>query len=205
MKHMAAAVLTIAFLLSGCGGGGGGGDGAPDVGNNDGGAATPPASISGLTGSYYDGYFNDDLSFFASNAPVFTRVDQTLDFQDSDESWQLGAVPPLQDLQTFSVMWTGRLVVPQTGTYTLYLNSDDASYLFLDGATQNLSSQSATVSNGDLHSVTEQSAEVQLSAGEHPITIVYGENTGNHVIEFSWSSASLNLPKQIVTALNTTP
>lgn len=39
--------------------------------------------------------------------------------------------PLLRDGDTYSVRWRGVLTVPVTGTYTLYLVSDDASYLSL--------------------------------------------------------------------------
>lgn len=45
----------------------------------------------GLQGRYYDGYYNDDHSFFEQETQVFTRVDSLIDFEDTDDSWGFGA------------------------------------------------------------------------------------------------------------------
>lgn len=155
----------------------------------------------GLVGSYYDGYFDDDLSFFDGRAPVLTRVDNPIDFQDDSASWDLGGVPELADLESFSVVWRGRLVVPQSGTYTLYLSSDDASYLFLGDAARSPSTSNATIDNGTAHPLREVSVELRLEAGDHPLMIVYGEEERNNIVQFSWSSTELGISKQVVTAL----
>jgi hypothetical protein len=155
----------------------------------------------GLVGSYYDGYFDDDLSFFDGRAPLLTRVDNPIDFQDDSASWDLGGVPELADLESYSVVWRGRLLVPQSGTYTLYLSSDDASYLFLGDAARNPSTSNATIDNGTAHPLREVSVELRLEAGDHPLMIVYGEEERNNIVRFSWSSTELGMSKQVVTAL----
>lgn len=155
----------------------------------------------GLIGSYYDGYFNDDLSFFGRNAPILTRVDNPIDFRDDSASWDLGGTPELADLESYSVVWKGRLIVPASGTYTLYLNSDDASYLFLGEAARNPSTSNATINNGTAHPLRERSVQVTLEAGAHPLMIVYGEEARNNIVQLFWSSTERGIPKQIVTAL----
>ncbi|GCA95830.1 Calx-beta domain-containing protein, partial [Microcystis aeruginosa] len=151
----------------------------------------------GLDAQYFDGYFNDNLSFFANNQPVLKRTDKTVNFLDNATSWNLSNTI-LSDLETFSVRWQGFINIPTAGNYTFYLNSDDASYLFLDGATQSPSAANALINNGGIHSPREISGTTYLQAGFHQILIVFGENNFKNVNQFSWSSTDAGIPKQIV-------
>ena len=155
----------------------------------------PSIASGGLAAQYYDGYWNDNLNFFAQNQLVLSRNDSTIDF--AGNSWNLGNTS-LADLETFSVRWQGYINIPITGNYTFYLNSDDASYLFLDGAVFSPSASNSTVNNGGLHPPTERSGTAYLTAGLHDILMFYGENTGVEVMLFSWSSVDGNIPKQTV-------
>ncbi|MEA5510192.1 Calx-beta domain-containing protein [Crocosphaera sp. UHCC 0190] len=151
----------------------------------------------GLDAQYFDGYFNDNLSFFTNNQPVLNRTDKTVNFLDNATSWNLGNTV-LSDLETFSVRWQGVINIPTTGNYTFYLNSDDASYLFLDGATQSPTTTNALINNGGLHPSVEKSGTTYLQAGLHQILIVFGENAGGSISQFSWSSQDAGITKQIV-------
>ncbi|WP_287630137.1 MULTISPECIES: Calx-beta domain-containing protein [unclassified Microcystis] len=151
----------------------------------------------GLDAQYFDGYFNDNLSFFANNQPVLKRTDKTVNFLDNATSWNLSNTI-LSDLETFSVRWQGFINITTAGNYTFYLNSDDASYLFLDGATQSPSAANALINNGGIHPPREISGTTYLQAGFHQILIVFGENNFNNVNQFSWSSTDAGIPKQIV-------
>lgn len=152
----------------------------------------------GLVGEYYDGYFNDDFNFFRQNQPLFSRTDPTINFDNS--SWNLQSQPGLADLETFSVRWRGRIYIPRAGTYTFYLSSDDASYLFLDEATRNPSPGNATINNGAVHAPREVSNTIFLSAGFHDILAVYGEQFIENVIRLSWANPEAGIVKQIIPA-----
>lgn len=153
----------------------------------------------GLAGEYYDGYFNDDFNFFQQNQPLYNRTDATINF-DTNSSWNLQDQLGLADLETFSVRWRGRICIPETGTYTFYLRSDDASYLFLDEAVANPSSGNATVNNGGLHVPREVSNSVSLPAGFHDTLIIYGEQSVQNVMQLSWASTDAGIAKQIIPA-----
>lgn len=75
----------------------------------------------GLLGSYFN---RVDFS-----GETFMRIDETLNYKWEMESPWLGRVQ--KDL--FSIIWTGRIVPPRTGTYTFYLQSDDGARLWIDG------------------------------------------------------------------------
>jgi subtilisin family serine protease len=66
---------------------------------------------------------------------------------------------------------SGYIDVPQSGTYRLYLNSDDGSMLYLGGL--------PIIGNDGLHPMTERSVEVSLAKGTHSVRINYWENTGD--------------------------
>jgi Subtilase family/Calx-beta domain/SdrD B-like domain/PA14 domain/CARDB/FG-GAP-like repeat len=152
----------------------------------------------GLQGQYFNGYFNDNFSFFQQNQPVFQRTDQTINFLSNSTDWNLSSVPELANLDTFSVIWKGFINISIAGNYTFFLNSDDSSYLFLDDAVQTPSAANATINNGGLHGSVEKSGQVFLQPGFHPISIIYGENAVSNVAQFSWSSTDAGIIKQIV-------
>ncbi|NCR92178.1 MAG: hypothetical protein GPJ05_25380, partial [Microcystis aeruginosa G13-10] len=131
----------------------------------------------GLKGQYYNGYFDDNLGFFSQNPSLLTRIDTNVNFLNNSTSWNLNTISQLADLETFSAQWNGYINIPVTGNYTFYLNSDDASYLFLDSATLAPTPTNATINNGGLHVEKEVSKTVNLTAGLHDILLVFGERT----------------------------
>lgn len=149
----------------------------------------------GLFAEYYPGYFNDNVGFFNSTTPGLIRVDSMLNFSASN-SWG-NIVPPATGTaanpENYSVRWKGNIYIATSATYTFYLLSDDASYLWFDDAAMAATPviASATINNGGLHSPTTVSASVNLSAGMHPITIVYGENTGLNQLTLEYSSPTI--------------
>lgn len=156
---------------------------------------------SGLYAEYYAGYFNDNQTYFTGAAGL-TRIDSTLNFS-SNSAWG-NIVPPatgtVANPENYSVRWRGSIYIAVAGTYTFYLLSDDASYMWLDNAAlaSPTNTASATINNGGLHSQATVSATVALTAGIHPITIHFGENTGQNVLVLEYSSSSMT--KRVVPA-----
>jgi hypothetical protein len=74
----------------------------------------------------------------------------------------------------------GTLIVPSSGTYTFQLNSDDGSYLFIDG--------SLVVNNGGNHFPQVMNGSAFLTPGMHPFEVQFQENG------FVDSGVDLNLP-----------
>jgi hypothetical protein len=115
---------------------------------------TPTPSGDGLLGRYYA---TRDWS-----GPVeLERIDPVIQFDWSDEH-------PIAS-QVFSVRWEGFLVIPpgEGGLYTLYLQSDDASWLYLDGT--------LVVDNGGIHTAQTRAGVADLAPGAHQIRIDYAE------------------------------
>jgi hypothetical protein len=82
------------------------------------------------------------------------------------------------------------VLVPQTGLYTLYLNSDEGSRLRIDGQT--------VVENDGLHGMTERSGTLGLAAGLHLLRIEYFERSGSQGLIASIEGPEM--PKQVVPA-----
>ena len=89
----------------------------------------------------------------------------------------------------------GYFLAPATGQFTFYINSDDASYLFVgDGAdiTLNVDLDNATVSNGGRHAAQERSGTFNLVSGEYyKVFAVFGNDTGPGTAEFSYEGPSI--------------
>ncbi len=166
------------------------------------------ASSSGLSADYYPGYFNDNLAFFGSTASGLTRIDPQLNFTSTTTTAADGwgnIIPPASvggsatDPDRFSVRHRGSVYIPTAGAYTFYLTSDDASYLWLDGAALAPTIANATINNGTAHGPRLVQATATLSAGLHNLLVYYGENGGGNVLTLAYSStAGAGISQQIV-------
>jgi hypothetical protein len=87
-------------------------------------------------------------------------------------SFNWDPVPPLTDEGTSHGAWgadfTGKLHVATTGDYSLTLDSDDGSYLFVNGA--------LVINDGNDHGPNPVSELVHLNAGNTPFEVQFREN-----------------------------
>ncbi|MFJ7125550.1 ricin-type beta-trefoil lectin domain protein [Streptomyces sp. NPDC098101] len=72
----------------------------------------------------------------------------------------------------------GNIVVPQTGSYTLRLASDDGSRLLID--------DQVVINHDGLHGPDPKDATVNLTAGSHALRIEHFERDGGQQITLSW-------------------
>jgi len=132
---------------------------------------------------YNGGYFADDVSWFASQTVSSTTI-------------QVGSISESasDDGSDFSYQWLGYFRPTTTETYTFYLNSDDASYMWIGtNASSGFTTGNATINNGELHGSTEVSGSIALSAGiYYPIRIQFGELSGGDVCTFSFSTPTIS-------------
>ncbi|WP_310396763.1 cadherin-like domain-containing protein [Hymenobacter sp.] len=167
------------------------------------------ASSSGLSADYYPGYFNDDLAFFGSTTPGLTRIDPQLNFASTSTTAPNGwgnIIPPATaeggdptNPSGFSARHRGGVYIPTAGAYTFYLTSDDASYLWLDGAALAPTLANATINNGTAHAPRLVQATVTLSMGLHNILVYYGEAGGGNTLTLEYSStAGAGISRQII-------
>ena len=137
----------------------------------------------GLYRTRYTGYFADSVIWFATATAEATAVQTTVIEEPSSE-----------DGNSFSMQWLGYFRPTTTETYTFYLNSDDASYLWIgNNAVSGFSTANATINNGGLHGAVEVSGTASLAAGVYyPVRIQYGENGGGDLMNFNHSTATIN-------------
>jgi len=136
----------------------------------------------GLFRTTYSGYFNDVVSFFATATATATTVQTTVIEE-----------PATDDGSSFSMQWLGYFRPTTTETYTFFLSSDDASFLWIgSNALSGFTTANATVNNGGLHGPVEFSGTAALTAGVYyPIRIQFGEQGGGDVMTFNHSTATI--------------
>ena len=139
--------------------------------------------IAGLYRTTYSGYFNDVVGWFATATATATTVQTTVVEEPSADNGE-----------SFSMQWLGYFVPSTTETYTFYLSSDDASYMWIgSNAVSGFSTANATVNNGGLHGVVETSGTASLTAGVYyPVRFQFGENGGGDVMTFNYSTATIS-------------
>jgi 4-amino-4-deoxy-L-arabinose transferase-like glycosyltransferase len=120
----------------------------------------------GLLGRYYQ---NTDWS----GEPALQQIDPFLYFH-----WERDTLDPLPGI-AFSAEWRGKLQVAQAGHYDFSLFSCGASWLLIDG-------QMVVDSKGP-HWLESRSGSIDLTAGEHTITIRHTFTQGPRVLEVQWT------------------
>lgn len=113
-------------------------------------------------------YANTD---FKGN-PYSTTIDPAIDFTSDDPD------DPVFDRHRFSVEWTGTIVLPQTGRYLFATESDDGSWLEIDGET--------VVDNGGVHGKRKREGVRILPAGAHAIRVRYFQAGAGGMIRIFW-------------------
>ena len=96
-------------------------------------------------------------------------------FSDFDE-----AIPH----DRIAARWTGLVKVEHTGDYTFTSNSDDGSFVYIDG--------NLVVNNGGLHAPQTRSGTVALGPGFHSIRVDFFENSGGAVCVVKYSGPDTN-------------
>lgn len=124
------------------------------------------AYLPGLVESVYSGYFFDDVNYFSTA----TRTSSAVVTVISD-----GGIP-----ENTSYQYIGYFRPTTTETYTLYLECDDAGYLWVGAnAVAGFTTSNALINNGGEHGDIEISGTVDLVAGNYyPIRIQHGNNGG---------------------------
>ncbi len=124
-------------------------------------------SGSGLSAAFYD-------NMKLSGSPVATRVDSAVAFE-----WHHRAPEHGVGAEHWSARWTGTLLPPVSGEYTLGLTSDDGSRLLVGGV--------RVIDNWRDQGPTTKTAKVKLTAGRPVrIEIDYYQDGGGSSLRFGW-------------------
>ena len=126
-----------------------------------------PVYYAGLWGKRVDGYFNDDVNFFAGRTVVESRTFADMQYVSSyrdQYSWE----------------FTGYFKPPQDGYYNFSIGSDDASYIWIGAtAVSGYTTGNPLINNGGLHGFRAYANSINLLANVYyPIRIQFGENYG---------------------------
>ncbi len=135
----------------------------------------------GLTGEYFA-----HRDFMGE--PVATRVDTVLDFNWWDQA-PLEGVPK----DSFSVRWSGVLLPPRSGDYSLGVRVFGGVRLFVD--------DSLLVEHSDRHVVTAQWASIHLEAGEpHALRVEYQTERSDALVQLLWAPPEPGLREEALRA-----
>lgn len=126
----------------------------------------------------YGEYFNN-VTF--SGKPVFTRIDEQVNFQ-----WTLFSPDPEKlSYDFYSVKWSGKIKSPSTGRYKIGIDGNDGYRLYLDGK--------LLIDNMIKRTRETKVADFDFIAGrEYDIKIEYSEPTGNAWFKLIWNVGVLD-------------
>jgi hypothetical protein len=142
--------------------------------------------LSGLSGTRYVGYHDDNPLWFTTATPhgdtnTLTSIDN---FSSS---------PDFSSEDYYSWQWLGYFKPSSSEIYTFYTNSDDGSYLWIGGGANNPTTANALVNNGGAHGPQEISGTISLMANTYyPIRIQFGELGGGDFITVSFSTDTIS-------------
>jgi serine/threonine-protein kinase len=115
----------------------------------------------------------------------FSRMDAGVNF-----NWSVK--PPSDAFQKtgYSVRWKGKIAVPETGKWTIYIVSAGCASLYIDGK--------CVLKEAAEHDELFATITLTLSKGSHAIRLDYSENKGRAVIRLLWEGP--NHGREIVPA-----
>jgi hypothetical protein len=142
----------------------------------------------GLYKTTYAGYFTDVPSFFATAVPTAYGANPATSVQTTSI-----IEPATDDGTNFSCQWLGYFKPTTTETYTFYLASDDASYLWVGpNALSGFTTTNSTINNGGAHAVVEVSGTYAMTSGVYyPVRIQFGEAGGGDALTFSLATPTI--------------
>ena len=135
--------------------------------------------MQGIYGEYFD---NDGVSINTATMPSLIdrepdriQIEPHLNHGASNNAYQ-----GLDDRfkQHWGARFSGLIDIPFSGNWTLFINSDDGSELWLNGE--------SFVQNHGSHGMTERSNFMNLTAGLHDFRIEFFQGGGPHGLVFSW-------------------
>jgi hypothetical protein len=137
--------------------------------------ACPSAAMTGpgLRGDYFAGmgpFFSSTYPTKPSDAPVYSRVDEKIDFM-----WGDGSPGPNVPID-FAARWTGRITPRYTEPYTFAFDKDDTAYLWIDGR---------------LVLLNEKKTVIALQAGHaHDLRVEFIDFSTTATVRLHWQSPS---------------
>ena len=148
--------------------------------------ATPAAGYGSLFTPLID--FGAGTEMILGDGSVLDRAGSTGNGQAGDPFYSLfqSQTPTLGELpngpDNFGAIFTGKILIPTTDSYTFTTRSDDGSVLFIDGQEM--------VNNNFNQGMTNRSGTIELTAGFHTILIGYYQGGGGLGLQASWAEGN---------------
>ncbi len=95
----------------------------------------------------------------------------------------------------FVLRYHAELIVPETGSYTLFISSDDGSQLLLD--------DELVIDNDGTHGMREKSTRLELTRGTHAFELRFFEKGGGEELAVAWSGPTFDKTSIQASALQT--
>ncbi|GAP93589.1 PA14 domain-containing protein [Leptolyngbya sp. NIES-2104] len=144
-------------------------------------AAPPPPPPLGGDGNGLRAEYFDNIDFTGTRV---TRTDTTVNF-----NWSTGSPDSQIAPDTFSALWTGQILAPNTGAYQFFTTTDDGVRLFVNGQ--------QVIDSFINQAATERTGTINLVAGQrYDIRMEYFENGGQASARLAWAGPGIT--KQIV-------
>lgn len=143
--------------------------------------------LSGLRFTRVSGYMNDNPAFFATATVTHTGSNIT---NTSNVFTATNGIQAVNGSDNYSIEWSGFFYAPTTGTYTMYIASDDCGYLWVgnNAQTGNFTTANVTASYPGIHGLAEASNTVNLTAGTYyPYRAQFGENGAGDDCQLSFT------------------
>ena len=137
----------------------------------------------GFYWEYYKGSYFSDISSFSGK--TFTNRGWNATDFSSKHNATGGHLRNDGNEDNYAVMWRGFFVPKKTGSHKFWTESDDMSYLTINGV--------VVVDNGGLHGMVKKSGSINLTAGEkYPIAIYFSEKNGGDELKVWFQTPDMN-------------
>ena len=115
-------------------------------------------------------------SIYADAHPDGRPIDVSVAENASFAAYNVDAKPAVGP---YSIEWYGLLRIDEGGAYTFWTDSDDGSWLYVDGR--------LVVDNGGRHGLERQSGTIDLTAGLHPLRVRFNDLGGTGLLDVYWN------------------
>jgi outer membrane protein OmpA-like peptidoglycan-associated protein len=172
-KHFAVAAAALSLAAAHPAAAQGGGFGT---------AGTVPFALQGRV--YFIPEGSEQLPDFSGLRPQGTISTTVLNIQP--QSFTVGFPGVTDRFEWFAIDYNGRIMLPQAGTHTFRLTSDDGSKLFIDGE--------LVIDNDGIHGPGAIDGEATLAAGIHEVRVQYFQGPREEVaLMLEWGPDAENL------------
>ena len=132
---------------------------------------------------YYKGSYFSDINSFSGKTPT-KQGENITDFSSKHKATG-GHLRNDGNEDNYAVKWEGYFVPKNTGSHKFWTESDDMSYLTINGV--------VVVDNGGLHGMVKKSGSINLNAGQkYPIKIYFSEKGGGDELKVWFQGPGMN-------------